>query len=203
MRSCAAWIAVPVVLLSISAPVLAGHHQWDISEVFSNSDGTIQFVEIFGIADNEQGLNGFGLTSNSGGSFTFNANLPSSSTANTWTLVATSGFAALPAAPAPDYVLPDNFFDASGDTIVYAGGADSWAFGAVPINGVDSLDRTSGVGRNSPTNFAGASGSVNASGIPAAAPVTTIFGVIVLVGIILLMTSGMLRRRPVEPVQPA
>ena len=37
----------------------AGHHLWTITEVFSNSDGTIQFVELIGNSDNEQAIVSF------------------------------------------------------------------------------------------------------------------------------------------------
>ncbi|MFP6607219.1 MAG: hypothetical protein VCC19_11635, partial [Myxococcota bacterium] len=30
-----------------AGPALAGIHTWDVNEVFSNADGTIQFVELW------------------------------------------------------------------------------------------------------------------------------------------------------------
>ena len=65
------------------------------------------------------------------------------------------------------------FFATAGDTVAF-GGFDSWIFGAVPTNGTDSLDRLTGVGPNSPTNYTGATGSVNANpppGVPASSPI--------------------------------
>ena len=61
--------------------------------------------------------------------------LPSSSTANTWVLIATAAFAALPGAPTPDYIMPAGFFPTGGGTLNYASGADIWTYGAVPVNG--------------------------------------------------------------------
>jgi len=60
----------------------------------------------------------------------------------------------------PDYTLPDNFVDPKGDTVVYASGADMLTFDSLPTNGVDSIDSLLMVGTNSPTNFAGVTGSV-------------------------------------------
>lgn len=37
---------VGVTVLWLSPPVLAGSHLWVINEVFSNADGTVQFVEM-------------------------------------------------------------------------------------------------------------------------------------------------------------
>src|SRR6058998_4042174 len=103
--------AAAVVLLFSSAPAVGGVHLWRISEIFSNSDGTIQFIEMTtccGSAGGEIFLSGQVLSSNSH-SFTFPSNL-TMATANKHLLLATSGYAALPGAPAPDYIIADNFF---------------------------------------------------------------------------------------------
>jgi hypothetical protein len=114
----------------------AGQHTWDVNEVFSNSDGTIQFVELEEVngTPNETGVIDETLSSD-----------------------ATQGFADLPGAPTPDVIIPAGsvpFINTAGDTIDYSI-YDSWTFGAIPTNGIDSLDRTSGVGASTPTNYAG------------------------------------------------
>jgi hypothetical protein len=148
-----------LVVLFVPSAVFAGHHQWDISEVFSDESGTIQFVELFSSNPNEAGLGPFFLTSASGGSVQFVTDLPGD-TVNTWVLVGTTGFAALPGAPTPDYTLPDNFADPTGDTVFYAGMADTLQFASLPTNGVDSIDDMLVASTNSPTNFAGVMGTV-------------------------------------------
>ena len=60
------------------------------------------------------------------------------------------------------------FFDTAGDTVSF-GTYDSFTFGTVPTNGTDSLEKT-GVTTNSPTNYAGATGSVNAAPPPSPVP---------------------------------
>lgn len=152
---------------------LAGIHTWDVNEVFSNADGTVQFVELWE-ANGTPGETGVGNGTVSTGSHTFNMSegAVAAPTTNKYFLLGTAAFAALPGAPTPDAIIPAGFlpffFDPSGDTVAF-GGFDSWSFGAVPTNGVDSLDRLSGVGANTPTNYAGDTATVDASpppGIP-------------------------------------
>lgn len=193
----AALLAALVVLLPAQA-ALAGHHRWDFSEVFSNEDGTVQFVELFSANSGEAALNGWTITSTSG-TFTFVGNLPAD-TANTWVLVGTAAYALAEGAVAPDYVLPDAFFDPAGDTLNYAGGADIWTVSDVPTNGVDSLDRASGAGPNTPTNFAGETGSIDVSspGGGSELPGLGVWGIVALIGILLAVASGLFR----EPSTP-
>ena len=158
------------------APIAsAGIHTWDVKEVFSNASGTIQYVELI-----ERQLTG-GAEINVG-----NSSITSAAKSHTWAngqvapptatksyLIASATFAALPNAPTPDVIIPVGkmpFFNPAGDTITFAGGIDSFTFGAVPTNGINSLDRDTGVGVNSPRNYAGASPP---GGINAAPPVPT------------------------------
>lgn len=154
-----------VFLLTFSSPAMAVFHFWDINEVFSSADGTIQFIEFHTFSDGQHLLGGHDLTSN-GKSFTFPSHL-ASGTANKTFLVATSGFQSLAGAVAPDYTIPDNFFSVSGDTITLVG-ADSLTFGAgdLPTDGVTSIDDTLTEMTNSPKNYAGESGSIGVNDVP-------------------------------------
>ncbi len=157
-------------------------HTYDVYEIFSNSDGTIQFVELL---ENNQpfpanGQNVFlnaALVSDST-IFVFPNNLPSAFTARTNVLIATAGFAALPGAPAPDYIMPNGFVNVNGDTIQFCANPscagisfyDSLSFASLPTDGITSLNRADVLDPlirvtavNSPTNFAGESGSVDVS----------------------------------------
>jgi serralysin len=150
----------------------ATFHLWKIDEVYSNAGGSVQFVEFQQpsfMVDDERFLNGITLTDSAlGHSFTFPANLPSEPQPNSHFLVVTPGYAALAGVPAPDYVLPANdFFSTSGDTLTYASGVDTLSFtgSQLPTDGTNSLNRAYGAStftsdRNSPTNFAGQTGSV-------------------------------------------
>lgn len=150
----------------------ATFHLWKIDEVYSNASGTVQFIEFLQPTfsfDDERFLGGQTLIDSTlGHSFTFPSNLPSQPAANSHFLVATPGYAALTGVPAPDYVLPANdFFSTSGDTLTYASGVDALTFtgSEFPTDGITSLNRAYGAttftnGRNSPTDFAGQTGSV-------------------------------------------
>ena len=206
------WISGITILLMISwaSAAHAGHHQWIISEVFSNDDGTIQFVELLGTANGEGSVVNFTIdTSPAGtsGSIVTAASLagPAIGAANLgqYYLVGTAGFAAAAlaqSAPAPDATLPDNFLELAVDTVRYAGisGTDlSYTAGGLPTDGIDSLDTESPGGTvNTPQNASGATGSIDVSGAePPGLPSVQRQGVIVLVGLVIFSATVLLRRR--------
>lgn len=150
----------------------ATFHLFDFTEVYSNADGSIQFIEMTASANNQHLLNGHSITSGAN-TFNFTANLSSSVTSNKSMLLATEGFAALQGAVTPDYIIPNNFFAIDGDTLTLVGGVYSpitWTSGGLPTDGINSLNRSinggasTSVAANSPTNFAGATGSIDLSG---------------------------------------
>lgn len=170
--------ALAACLIVSSAPGVghAAFHLWDIKEVFSNQDGTVQFIELFTTASTERFLTDHVITATSDGnvvSFMLDHDL-SGSTANKHLLLATAGFGSLAGSVTPDYApLPTNFFNpnAASITIDFAG-VDSMTFAGstLPKNGVNSLTDQSPAGAqnliagvNSPTNFAGVAGSINLS----------------------------------------
>jgi hypothetical protein len=156
-----------LILASTSAQ--ATFHLWQITQVYSDPTGTVQFIDLFTDTNGQNFLSGHTITSDSN-SFTFPTDLPSGGTANHFFLIATPGYLTISGAPAPDYVLPsNNWFSLSSDTINYAG-VNSLTFtpGQLPTDGVNSLNRifnpptptTFFIARNSATNFAGDTGSV-------------------------------------------
>jgi len=194
MRTRAAILAPAAVLLvatSVAPPARAAHHLWNFTEIFSNANGSAQFMELFCPDANEQGVGPFTITSNTH-TFNFVTNLPNSATANTYILVATSGFGTFPGGVTPDYVIPQNFFATGGGTLNYASGVAVWSYGAVPTDGSHSLLRSGSTAVNSPTNYAGNTGSVN---VAAAVPLVPRWGLVLLMGALLLAGSGLLVRR--------
>ena len=199
-----------LLTLLAALPAQAGHHQWFISEVFSNADGTVQFVELKGTNDNEQFINGFAVaTLAPGGAIPTSApigpNLPSNLTNGAYLLIGTTGYATLASTqgqPAPDRTLPNNFLEISGDRVRYAGipATDRvYVSGDLPINGIQSLDYESGDPGNTPntpTNFSGDTGSINAA--PAGVPSMSRVGIIALLGCLVLAVAMKLRER-VDP----
>src|SRR3954471_23355958 len=83
---------------SIGSPARAAFHLWQVKEVFSTADGSVQFVEMFDSFGGETLVNGFTLSASSDGNvktFTFPSNI--SGTPGSM-LIATSGFGSLPGA---------------------------------------------------------------------------------------------------------
>jgi hypothetical protein len=193
--------AVLLVALLVSLPersAEAGIHTWDVNEVFSNADGTIQFVELWEAngTPGETGV-GNGTLSSDTQSFSIGAGAVAPPTTNKYYLIATPAFAALPGAPTPDALIPEGsmvFFDVSGDTVSF-GSFDSWTFGPVPTNGSDSLDRFTGPGANTPTNYAGESGSVDAAPAPVPLPMVSFRALLILAAAILALGAFAITRR--------
>ncbi len=172
--------ALPALAAALSSPAVsqATFHQWEIKEVFTNADGTVQFIEFFTTGLNEGGLKFHNVTVTSDGvmkEFVFDHSLTNPTDGKHF-LLATAGFAALAGGVAPDYSpLPANFFDPNASTILFdfAHTFDTLTLtgSQIPKDGVNSLTDTDltieggadvmVVGVNSPTNFAGATGSVN------------------------------------------
>lgn len=189
-RSIRELVLLTTLLVGPALSAQAGIHTWDVNEVFSNGDGTIQFVELWE-ANGTPGETGVGnaTVSTNTNTFVMSEGAVAPPTTNKFFLLGTAAFAALPGAPTPDAIIPAGmvpFFNTAGDTVAYLG-FDSWVFGAVPTNGTDSLDRITGVGVNSPTNYAGTMGSVDASGPPS---VPSASGLALLLGLAALMTAG-------------
>ena len=187
-------VLAALIGLVIAVPAQAGHHLWDFTEIFSNASGSVQYMELFTADNNEQNWGAFNITC---GANTFNigTNLPTTATANTYGLFATSNFASLPGGIAPDYIIPANFFPTGGGTLNYAG-VDIWNYGAVPTNGSLALQRSGASSTNTPRNFAGAAGGVSLGG---AVPASSTWGIILLSGAMLAAASGLLRKRASNP----
>lgn len=165
-----------VTLTCATAPAL--FDQWRFTEFFSNADGTVQFIELrCGDFNSENMATVAHIHSSSTNKvFFFPANLPSTVTANKFLFVATDGFESLPGAVMPDFAtltpLPPNFFNPAGDTVKLfvsgvVGAADSRTFPSVPTDGFTSRHYPSNtLTTNTPTNFAGQSGSIDLSLLP-------------------------------------
>jgi hypothetical protein len=173
LRVCAA------AILSLAASgVFADFHLFRIEQLFSNADGTVQFIVLHEIqGDNgEHVWSGHTLTTQGAQgtrSFTFPSNLPSFATANKRVLVATQSFAALNLVT-PNYTVPDGFLPLGNGTVNYAG-VDQVIYPSLPNDGTSAINASGTLpGRvatmvipNVATNFAGAQGSVTA-GAPVA-----------------------------------
>ena len=188
--------AVLALMICLSAPIaMGGAHTWDVNELFSNADGTIQFIELKNTdTPGETGMVGQTISSSlaslvPGGSITGPTNLKHY-------LIATQSFADLPGAPTPDRIInpltPGEaipFFDINGDSVSFAA-FDTLTFGSgvLPTDGILSLDRNLNTAVNSPTNYSDVGGTVDAS----SAPVPLAFGwmSVLLVALLTLVGIG-------------
>jgi hypothetical protein len=166
------YLMAPALVLW-AASAAAEFHTYQIEEIFSNADGTVQYV----VMHESQGMSaenfwmGNALTSTHLGTtqtYVFRNNLPGvmcgyygcggGGTANTRVLIASQGFAALHLVT-PDFIMPNGFIATDGATLNYAG-VDFVTFTSLPSDGVHALDRSGVVVPNVATNFAGQSASV-------------------------------------------
>ena len=141
----------------------AAFHLWSIHEIYSDSSGHLQFIEL---TDPFGGQNFVGSQQiqvmNIGGSITHTFTLSSTtlpgSTFNHSLLFGTAGLQAA-GGPTPDYIIPDSFLFTAGGTISFFG-ANSGAYSALPTDGVNSRTWGDGNAANSPMNYNGQTGFV-------------------------------------------
>ena len=141
----------------------ASFHFFQINEIYSNADGTIQFIELREVAGafGQSFFTGNTLTSGSGAnqqSFVFNKDLPSSATGGKSVLIGTNSFAAL-GLVTPDYVVPDRFLSQPAGSINYAS-VDIVNYTQLPGDGTMSINRNGVPQTNSPKNFAGQTATI-------------------------------------------
>jgi hypothetical protein len=185
-RCLATTLVIFAFLAGANPAVHAAFHLWNVKEVFSNADGSVQFVEMFDSSFGETAVSGFKLRSNSDGvikEFTFPGSLVNSTPGHM--LIATSGFGSLTGGVAPTFTFDQSstaltlpFFNpnATNITFTFTGSNDTMTLtgASLPKDGIRSLtdanansfpnptsNNSSGV--NSPTNLLGSSGGINLS----------------------------------------
>ncbi|MEZ4270152.1 MAG: hypothetical protein R3C68_01545 [Myxococcota bacterium] len=160
-------IIVSLALVLISGRAQAAFHLWEIDEIYSNADGSVQYIELVTSNDSQNVLAGHTLIATSDGNevtFTFPDDLASSSTADKRLLLATPNFANLTGGVIPDYTLPCGpFFDPTAAAIsLNFAGVDTVSFAAtdLPSDAAMSVNASLVAQSNTPTNFAGTSGAL-------------------------------------------
>ena len=149
-------ILIAFFLAAFAIPASATFHLWYVNEIYSNADGSVQYIEFKAAAAGQQYLKDHILRSSSGSTskaYTFPSDLPGDSAEGmddpggygyggygmnvTYKsfLVATQGFAGLNIV-APDYVVPNGFLFPAGGTISIEVGGDSFTYGALPTTGM-------------------------------------------------------------------
>jgi hypothetical protein len=142
-------------------------HLFHIAELYSNSDGSIQYIELVGESDGQPFLTGHTITVQGASlnEYQFTDDLPSGSTAGKSMLLATQKFADL-GLVTPDFIIPEDFLFLNGGTIIFPADQltnDVHVYGALPVNGTSALDDDGATVANSPENFAGVEGSIPGS----------------------------------------
>ena len=147
-------------LLLAALPARATFHLWQMSELYSNADGSVQFLELRALTGGQEFLGGHTLDSQgpNGVTNTLNFSDLQGDTSNRTMLVGTVGFSQLNVVQ-PDFIVPNGFFFKGGGTLIFGEGADRWTYPALPTPPL-SLNRDGTTSTNSPKNFSGATGSI-------------------------------------------
>lgn len=154
----------------IATPARATFHLWQINEVFSNADGTVQYIELSTIFNFQQSLFGETLrvSSTSGTKdFVFGMNSPSP-TANQTLLIGTASLENIQVGVIPDFIIDANFIDVIQSIEVSLVGAFTPPLTFVddlPLDDVHSLGADGLTQVASPRNFAGQVGMVPRAGV--------------------------------------
>lgn len=157
------------------APASAFAHLWKITEIYSNEDGSVQFVELSTDSEGETDMTEVYLISQPHENrFDFSSDLEVETTVDKYLLVATEAFAELPHGVEPDFLMPANFIVMEAGVIEFwskrqgryrsARKRDELVFEELP-GGVMSLNRTLGdvtiyTEEASPTNYDGQVGTL-------------------------------------------
>jgi len=164
-------LCIATMLIMAASVASARFHLFTIEQIYSNADGTVQFIVLTTCCHGEDRWAGQILISSGPGpikEFQFPSNLPSDLTGNRRVLIATQGFAAL-GIVTPDYVIPNGFLQIPNGTVDFAG-VNQVTYAGLPNDGVKAIDANGAVIQNVATNFAGASVSVvPKSSLPAVA----------------------------------
>ena len=145
----------------------AAFHRFMIDQVFSNADGTVQYV-VLRETNNSNSQNAWSgrsfSTTDAAGTMkqiTFGANLPSTNTAGQSVLIATPGFAGL-GLVTPDFMIPARFIPTEGGSVNYAG-SDTIMLPPLPRDGVTAIDRNGMLVPAMPRNFSNATAAMTAT----------------------------------------
>jgi hypothetical protein len=168
------WVAIVLAVVATTASALP--RTFSIQQVYSNADGTVQFIVIYDRGENDcdAGENlwaGLTLVSTGPGpqkTFVFPTNLPTCATSGRHMLIATEGFAAL-GLVSPDYLIPNGFLQIPDGAVTFAG-VSQVTYTTLPNDGMHAINGSGTPIQNVATNLAGASASV----VPATTPAISI-----------------------------
>jgi hypothetical protein len=155
--------AIAVWLAATAAHAQAPSFQVD--QLYSNADGTIQFVVLHEKSgqNGQNHLAGVALHATGTGhdvTFTFDKDLPGTQTSRHYVLLATQGYvdAAVEfpefGSVTPDYILPVRFLATGAGSVTFAG-VDTLQYDFLPADGTQALYRAGDLRDNRPQDFGG------------------------------------------------
>jgi len=159
------FVGVALVILLPLNHLRAAFHLWSVTEIYSNPDGSLQFIELSTASNFENQLGGHVITCTGPQgthTFTFPSNLTSTATMNKTFLIGSTNLARVPGGVTPDYVFtnPAPFLFLSGSSQITLGIGGSFelpaAYTNLPTDGDTSLVGSSSnlsAAINSPKNF--------------------------------------------------
>jgi serralysin len=156
-------------LLFAAMPARAAFHLWALNEIYTNSSGTLQFIELNDSFGSQNFIGGQQISvTDASASTTHTFTIPAASnlggsTLNHSLLFGTAGLQAA-GGPAPDFIIPNGFLFSAGGSINFFG-LNSGPYAALPTDGIHSRLWNGGDAVNNATNYAGQSGSVPAPGV--------------------------------------
>src|SRR5258706_537095 len=173
-------LGLAFLMLALSFAANATYHLFRITQVYSNADGTVQYILLTATSGGQQYITGKNIKSSQGSvthTFTFTKDLPADtamtdsggsdgyggyyggSTSYRTVLIATQGFASL-GLVTPDYIVPDGFLFTGSGTINYADGSDLINYSSLPTDGVTAMNRGGATATNTAQNFNGITVSI-------------------------------------------
>jgi hypothetical protein len=163
-----------IVGLGLATRAQAAFHIWNIAQVYSNSSGTLQFIEMFTSTSGQQFVNGQSITVNNSTNTLHNTfTIPSTpnydaiDSANHFLLFGTAGLHAA-GGPTPDFIIPNGFLFTGGGMISFfgtSGTTNNLTYPALPTDGIHALTYNSGPQVvNSPENYSFQTGQVEVLG---------------------------------------
>ena len=159
-------LGAAAALLFCVGSTQAAFHLWDVGEVYSSADGSVQYIKIVALAGGQEFLGTFGATitaanGNGQSTFTFPADLPGD-TANKVCILGTTNLSTIPGGLVPDYIIPPNFIrppvGGGSASITFNPSGLSIPYSALPTDGDLALTKSGGVvtvATNAPKNFNG------------------------------------------------
>ena len=152
--------SIALVAAGVMHPTYADFHLWRISELFTSSDGAVQYIELQTDASGPGNLSGQSIVATDASGQQQNNVVLSSNltgeTANSNVLIATQAFVDLTGLSA-DFIIEAGFVFTEGGSINFANGTAilNYAASQLPKNGVQSIDGNVEPEKPSPTNFIG------------------------------------------------